>query len=128
MCSDFFTLFPAVPMLPVAFHCGLDGARPPIAASASFRQPALLTGSSSPPPVTRSRSSGIDRDLPVSCQDFPSAFETIPTGWPYLREPTAAAARRNGKNGFHTNMFFQWCEPSVFPIASGTGRTMRTVG
>ena len=35
---------------------------------------------------------------------------------------TAAAARRNGKNGFHKRMFLPMSEPSVFPVAAGTGR------
>src|SRR5262249_42408192 len=48
--------------------------------------------------------------------------------WPFSREPTALAARDNRKDGFHKELFFPRCEPSVFPVAAGTGRTTRPLG
>jgi hypothetical protein len=46
----------------------------------------------------------------------------------FLRDATAAAARRNGKNGFHKMISFRRVNLRFFPLRLGTGRTMRPVG
>jgi len=56
---------------------------------------------------------------------IPAAVSSLPhhrdIKRPDSREPTAAAARRNGKNGFRKHWFFPRREPSVFAVGSGHG-------
>jgi hypothetical protein len=64
----------------------------------------------------------------LACAHAVSRLSVSPRPWPYYREPTTAAVRRNQKNGFHNHWFFQGVNLPFFRLRRTRCRTMRHVG